>query len=58
MLFKIGEKVRVNSIIKVEGLITDSLSKPEVQLYQVEILEGEHKNKKMWFAEHELQKNN
>lgn len=58
MLFEIGEKVRVNSIIKVEGLISNGLSKPEVQLYQVEVLEGEHKGKLLWFAEHELQKIN
>ena len=55
MLFEIGEKVRVNSIIKVEALIKDSLLKTEVQLYQVEALEGVYKGKLLWFAEHELQ---
>lgn len=58
MLFEIGEKIKINSIIKVEGLISNGLSKPEVQLYQVEVLEGEHKGKLLWFAEHELQKIN
>lgn len=52
--YNLGQKVKVNSIVKVLAEITDRLSKPGINLYQVEILEGKYKEKRLWFAEHEL----
>lgn len=54
MKFKIGETVFVKLDITAKATITDTLTKPEVQLYQVEVLQGKHERVKMWFAEHEL----
>lgn len=51
----IGYKVQVNSIIKAKGIIKDRLSKQDTNLYQLEILEGEHKGKQLWFAENEIE---
>ena len=55
--YNIGDKVQVNSIIKAQAKVTDRLQKPGINLYQVEVLEGEHKNNKYWFSEHELSRN-
>lgn len=55
MEYKMGDKVQVNSTIKAKGKVTDRLSKPGINLYQVEVLEGEYKGKQLWFAEHEIE---
>ncbi len=56
MKFEINDKVKTKRMIKATAIVKDRLVKPEVNLYQVEILEGSNKNDLLWFAEHELEK--
>lgn len=52
--YNIGQQVQVNSIIKANAKVIDRLQK-EINLYQVEILEGKYKGKQLWFSENELE---
>lgn len=54
MKYEIGDKVFTTKIIKVPAIVKDILMKPEMNLYQLEILTGTYKNQKLWFAEHEI----
>lgn len=54
--FDVDEIVQIKSIISCEAKIVDRLSKQEINLYQIEVLEGDHKGKLLWFAEHEIYK--
>lgn len=55
--YDVGEIVQIKSIISAEAKVVDKLSKPGVNLYQVQILLGDHEGKLLWFAEHEVNKN-
>ena len=50
MKLKIGDRV---ATFFGNGIVIDSLLKEDINLYKVE-LEGNHKGKMPWFAEHEL----
>jgi len=50
MKFKKGDKVLT---FFGNGIVLDFLQKEDINLYKVE-LEGNHKGKMPWFAEHEL----
>lgn len=50
MKFKIGDKV---ATFFGNGTVIDFLLKEDINLYKVE-LEGNHKGKMPWFAEHEV----
>lgn len=52
--YNLNQIVQVNSIVKSQGKIVNRLSKQDINLYQVKVLEGEHREKLLWFAEHEL----
>lgn len=55
--YNLGQVIQVNSIIRAKGKIEDRLSKPGVNLYQIEVLEHEkYQGNNYWFAEHELEK--
>lgn len=54
--FDVNEIVQIKSIISCEAKVVDKLSQQEINLYQVEVLEGDHKGKLLWFAEHEVDK--
>lgn len=51
MKYKIGDKVK--SFFG-NGIIKEYLQK-DLNLYKIELSEGEHKGKMPWFAEHELE---
>lgn len=51
MKFKIGDKV---ASFFGNGTVLDFLQKEDINLYKVELSEGNHKGKMPWFAEHEL----
>ena len=51
MKFEIGDKV---ATFFGNGTVIDSLLKEDINLYKVELSEGNHKGKMPWFAEHEL----
>lgn len=51
MKYKIGDKVK--SFFG-NGIIKEYLQK-DINLYKIELSEGEHKGKMPWFAEHELE---
>jgi len=50
MKFKIGDKVVT---FFGNGTVLDFLQKEDINLYKVELSEGNHKGKMPWFAEHE-----
>lgn len=54
--FDVDEIVQIKSIISAKAKIVDRLSKSEINLYQIQVLDGEHKSKLLWFAEHEVHK--
>jgi len=54
--FDVSEIVQIKSIISAEAKVVDKLNTPDTNLYQVKILNGDHENKLLWFAEHEVYK--
>lgn len=52
MKFKIGDKV---ASYFGNGIVLDFLQKEKMNLYKIELSDGEHKGKMPWFAEHELE---
>lgn len=52
--YDIDDEIKVNSIIKASGKVKDRLSKQDIRLYQVKIIDGKYKDKLFWFVENEL----
>lgn len=55
--YDVGEIVHVRSIISAEAKVVDRLCKQGISLYQVQILDGAHESKLLWFAENEVYEN-
>lgn len=48
------EIIQIKSIIQEDAIVVDMISKQNIIIYQVKVVNGVHKDKLFWFAEHEV----